>query len=73
MESLKKHLEIYKINRQIRHLNREASEIIAPFHYIGGSTFYTANNSHNRPSEKSEIIRRSINDLIDVRESLRKA
>jgi len=73
MESLKKHFEIYKINRTIRHLNREATEVIAPFHYIGGTTFYTAEKSFNRPSEKSEIIRRSINELIEQRETLRNA
>lgn len=71
METLKKHLEIYKINRQIRHLRNEAnSEVVGPFHYIGNVP-YRQTDAFARPSEKNEIIRQSINDLIEQKDALR--
>lgn len=73
MESLKKHIEIYKINRKIGHLRREAAtDVIAPFQYIGNVPYQTQSN-FPRPSEKNEIIRQVINSLLDERESIRRA
>lgn len=78
MKTLKKHYEIFKINRQISGLNREllaGEPQESPFvvgNYIGGSMGYT--NSHNRSfpqSEKSFLIRQSINTLVDQRAAIR--
>lgn len=72
MESLKKHLEIYKINRQIRDLNRETLTDTSLVNYIGYAP-YRAQTSFRRPSEKSEIIRQQINKLLDRREAIRQS
>lgn len=72
MESLKKHLEIYKINRQIRHLNQEAFTDRTSLNYVGYAPYRTQSD-FARPSEKSEIIRQSINTLIDRRETIRQS
>lgn len=72
MKTFKKHLATYRINRQIRHLQQEAtsSDFIAPYNYIANVPYATV-PSFGKPSEKSEIIRRSINDLLEQRDKIR--
>lgn len=78
MKTLKKHYEIFKINRQISGLNRELlsnEHQESPFvigSYIGGGMGYA--RSYNRPfpqNEKSFLIRQSINTLVDQRAAIR--
>lgn len=78
MEILKKHYEIFKINRQISGLNREllsSDPQRSPFvtgSFIGSGLGYA--NGYNRSfpqSEKSFLIRQSINTLVDQREAIR--
>lgn len=78
MKTLKKHYEIFKLNRQISGLNRELlsnEPQESPFvigNYIGGGMGYA--NSYNRSfpqSEKSFLIRQSINTLMDQRAAIR--
>lgn len=78
MKTLKKHYEIFKINRLISGLNRElmSSEPQQTPFVMGGlrGTGIGYPQGHNRSfpqSEKSFLIRQSINTLIDQRAALR--
>lgn len=61
MKTIKKHIEIYKLNKQIRKLHQE---IIPPL-YIGN------NIERVREDEKTYIMRESMNKLIDQRELIK--
>jgi hypothetical protein len=78
MKTLKKHYEIFKINRLISGLNREllsSEPQDSPFaigSYIGGGIGgYRGYNRSFPQSEKSFLIRQSINTLVDQREAIR--
>lgn len=78
MKTLKKHYEIFKINRKISGLNSEllSSEPKGPpfvaGSFIGSGLGYSTGYNRSFPqSEKSFIIRQSINTLVDQREAIR--
>ena len=74
MGTFKKHLEIYKINRQIRSLRSELvnNESGTRHMMIGGGYYTTPQNIAFRSTEKETIIRNSINTLADQREGIRR-
>lgn len=61
MKTIKKYIEIYKLNKQISHLHKE---IVPPF-YVGQST------PRFREDERTFILRNTMNDLIDERELIK--
>lgn len=68
---MKKHFEIYKLNRQINKLNwqmiqESGSDTIV----VAGGLYHMPANQH-RSTEKGTILRESINRLIDQREMVR--
>lgn len=73
METLKKHLEIYKINRQINSLRSELARNDSGTRHlmIGGGYYTTPQDIAFRPTEKETIIRHSINTLVDQRNGIR--
>lgn len=62
METLKKRIEVYKLNRQIARMN---TELLAADHYG-----YRDSSRAYRESEKSFLIRESMNKLLDQKRAL---
>lgn len=71
METLKKHMEIYKINRQISHLRAELFPSIRDNAVTAGGYIMPGQNYFPRESEKEAIIRQSINTLLDHKATIR--
>jgi hypothetical protein len=78
MKTLKKHYEIFKINRKISGLNSALLYSEPKGHpfvtgsFIGSGLGYANGYDRSFPqSEKSFLIRQSINTLVDQREAIR--
>lgn len=71
METLKKHMEIYKINRQISHLRAELVPSVRDNAVTAGGYIMQGQDSFPRETEKEAIIRQSINTLLEHKASIR--
>lgn len=75
MSNFKKFLEIQKINRQIRHLERgmyqQTPENNLWSSTLGFNAYHTPGAMARRPSEKEVLYRRSINQLLDEKQLLK--
>lgn len=74
MSNFKKFLEVQKINRQIRHLERGMFEEVSdynPWSTALGFSAYRQPAVARRTSEKEVLYRRSINKLVEQRETLK--
>ena len=69
---MKKYFEIAKINSQIRSINRELMENSHGPAFIGSHLYAPgAQPDRFRETEKSHILRTSLNNLIDQKELIR--
>lgn len=73
MKTLKKHFEIYKINRRIYNIRREFNVNTMPV-YVGGLAFNLDSSpaaTRYPDTEKESIMRETINTLLDQRSKLK--
>lgn len=70
---MKKKIEIYKLNRQINHLNRQMVQEIGNDTVMVAGGLYPMPSNRYHSSEKANILRESVNRLIDQRNELRGA
>lgn len=61
MKTIKKHIKLYKLNQQIHHLHRE----IVPVYAFGSY------NHRIREDERTIILRKTMNQLIEERKALK--
>lgn len=75
MDTLKKHITIFKINRQISALNSELAHLSNPRPFLISGHFYEPNSQPARfirESEKSILLRESVEELNARKAKLRK-
>jgi hypothetical protein len=76
MNTLKKHMKIFKINRQISLLNTELAHLSHPHPFLISGHFYDPNPRSSRlirESEKSIVLREAVEELNARKTELRKS